>query len=171
MIRAGDGQHAQPEPFGFPDSGGVVVAGQQLGPGEQFGGELDELEPDLVLGERLQRQVAQPGVLEAADAVFGAGAQPVADFQVGESPTAGVGGEQVIRQPSWSVMRSWAPGWGRSRRAMIRIPGGQPVKVAGSQRVSSATWAPSRGWPSASSARRQACSGSAASASRTGWRP
>ena len=46
-----------------------------------------------------------------------------------------------MRQPCWSVMRSWAPGWGRSRRAMIRIPGGQPTKVVGSRRVSSATWA------------------------------
>ena len=51
---------------------------------------------------------------------------------------------RVMRQPWWSVMRNWAPGWGRSRRAMIRMPGGQPVKVAGSHRVSSATWAPAR---------------------------
>ena len=32
--------------------------------------------------------------------------------------------KQVIRQPLWSVNRSCAPGWGRSRRAMIRIPAG-----------------------------------------------
>jgi hypothetical protein len=47
----------------------------------------------------------------------------------------------VIRHPSWSVSRSCAPGCGRSRRAMIRIPAGQPVWVAGRWRVSSATCA------------------------------
>ena len=34
--------------------------------------------------------------------------------------------KQVIRQPSSSVNRNAAPGWGRSRRAMIRIPTGHP---------------------------------------------
>ena len=50
---------------------------------------------------------------------------------------------------------NWAPGWDRSRQAMTRMPGGRLVKVAGSHRVSSPTWAPSRGWPSASTAARQ----------------
>ena len=54
---------------------------------------LDQFEPDLVLGERLQRQVGQAGVLEPTDAVLGACAQSVADFQVGQPPAAGVGGE------------------------------------------------------------------------------
>jgi hypothetical protein len=39
---------------------------------------LNELEPDDVLGELVQRQVLQPAVFEPADAVFGAGAGSVA---------------------------------------------------------------------------------------------
>ena len=35
--------------------------------------------------------------------------------------------KQVMRFPSMSVTRSWAPGCGRSRRTMIRMPGGHPV--------------------------------------------
>ena len=86
--------------------------------------------------------------------------------------------KQVIRQPSWSVSRSCAPGWGRSRRAMTRIPSGQccgpnragdrvGVVGVGIQAVSSATWAPSRGSPSPSSAARHACSGIASIAALT----
>jgi CorA-like Mg2+ transporter protein len=86
--------------------------------------------------------------------------------------------KQVIRQPSWSVSRSWAPGCGRSRRAMTRIPAGQcwgpnragervGVVGIGIQVVSSATWAPSRGLPSESSAARHACGGMASIAALT----
>ena len=35
--------------------------------------------------------------------------------------------KQVMRLPSMSVTRSWAPGCGRSRRTMTRMPGGHPV--------------------------------------------
>lgn len=55
--------------------------------------------------------------------------------------------------------------------AMSRIPGGQPVNVAGSHRVSSATMAPSRGRPSASSAFFHAWRSNTFRESRTGWRP
>ena len=61
------------------------MPGQELGPGEELVGELGELEPDLVLVERLERQVGRAGVLQAADPVLGAGPEPVADFEVGES--------------------------------------------------------------------------------------
>ena len=53
----------------------------------------------------------------------------------------------VNRYPSTSSKRNCAPGWGRSRRTMIRIPGGQPVRS--SSPVNSATSAPARGSPSA----------------------
>jgi hypothetical protein len=61
----------------------VVGEGEGVGPGEQVGGEGDDLEPDLVLGVAVEGQVAHPGVLECADAVLGAGALAVSDFQVG----------------------------------------------------------------------------------------
>ena len=88
----------------------------------------------------MQRQVAQPGVFGVADAVLAAGAAAVAQFQVGELPALGVGGEAVNRWPSRSVNRSWAPGCGRSLRTITRIPAGQPVRS--SRPVSSATQAP-----------------------------
>jgi hypothetical protein len=99
--------------LGFPASGGVVVPGQGLCPGQQVGGERDDLEPDLVLGKAVEGQVTQPGVFEATDPVLGASVLPVAD-----SSAAGVQpgprvlvARQVIREPSWSVSRSCAPGW------------------------------------------------------------
>ena len=54
---------------------------------------MNHLEPDLVLRELLQRQVSEPGVLESADAVLGPCPQSVPDFQLGQPPTTGVGGE------------------------------------------------------------------------------
>jgi hypothetical protein len=54
------------------------VQGEHLHPGEQFTGQGDDLAPDLVLGESVQREVAQAGVLGAADAVLAAGAAAVA---------------------------------------------------------------------------------------------
>jgi hypothetical protein len=43
--------------------------GDHLGPGQQLAGQGDDLAPDLVLGEAPEREVAQPGVLRAADPV------------------------------------------------------------------------------------------------------
>jgi hypothetical protein len=65
--------------------------------------------------------------------------------------------KQVNRWPSMSVNRSCAPGWGRSLRAMTRIPVGQFARS--SRPVISATQAPGRTWPSASQAGSQIRSG------------
>jgi len=49
--------------FGLPKARGLVVLvvpGQELGPDLALGGELSELEPDLVLVELLERQVCAP---------------------------------------------------------------------------------------------------------------
>ena len=54
----------------------------------QFAGQRDDLAPDLVLGEVVQRQVAQAGVLGAADPVLAAGPAAVPQFQVGELAAA-----------------------------------------------------------------------------------
>jgi hypothetical protein len=71
----------------------LVVEGEHLHPGEEFAGEGEEFAPDLVLRVVVQWQVAQPGVLGRADAVFDAGAAAVPQFQVGELPAPGVGGK------------------------------------------------------------------------------
>jgi hypothetical protein len=74
-------------------------------------------------------------------------AQPVPDFQVGKAPANRVGGEHRDA-PAVGVgdVQLGAGVW-TSRRAMMRIPGGQPVKLLGIHRVNSATWAPSRRRP------------------------
>ena len=81
----------------------------------------------MVGGQLVQRQVAQPAVFEAADAVFGAGPAPVAQLEVGEAAAGRVGGEQGD-PPAVGVGQAQlrAGVWRRSRRAMIRIPAGQP---------------------------------------------
>ena len=71
----------------------VPVQGEHLRPGEQLAGEGDDLGPDLVLGEAVQGEVAQAGVLGAADAVLAPGAAAVPQFQVGELAACGAGGE------------------------------------------------------------------------------
>src|SRR5690606_10856353 len=79
--------------FGFVAASSGAVEGERLHPGEEFAGQGDEFAPDLVLGEMVQGQVGQAGVLGAADAVFAAGPAAVAEFQVGELAAAGVGDE------------------------------------------------------------------------------
>jgi hypothetical protein len=95
-----------------------------------------------VLVVAVQGQVPQPCVLGTADPVLAPGPAAVAQFQVGELPGSGAGGEAVTRLPSMSVIRSCAPGWGRSLRAITRIPFGHEDRS--SRPVSSATQALSR---------------------------
>jgi hypothetical protein len=60
-----------------------------LHPGGQLGGEGDDGAPDLVLGEAVQGQVGQPGVLGEPDPVLAAGSSAVPEFEVGELAGAG----------------------------------------------------------------------------------
>ena len=53
----------------FPGAGGSV-GGEHLQPGGQLAGHDGQLAPQLVLREAVQREVTQPGVLRAADAVL-----------------------------------------------------------------------------------------------------
>jgi hypothetical protein len=96
----------------------------------------------------VERQVGLADVFDTADAVFGAVAAAVPQFEVGQLPAAGVGGEAGDPRPLHSTGRSCAPGCGTSRRAMTRVRAGHPVRF--SSPVSSATSAPSRGSPSPS---------------------
>lgn len=81
------------ESLGFPPPCGWVGPGDGLGPDQQVHGEGDDLEPDLVLGEPVEGQVAQAGDFEVADPVLGPGSLAVSDFKVPESPALGVGRE------------------------------------------------------------------------------
>jgi hypothetical protein len=52
--------------FGFP-AAGAAGAGEQLGPGQEFAGQRDDLAPYLVLRVAVRRQVAQPGAERTLD--------------------------------------------------------------------------------------------------------
>jgi hypothetical protein len=69
LQASGGGEQALPEASGFP-AAALAGEGEHLGPGEQVAGEPDDLVSQLVLRESSERQVQQPGVLGAADAVF-----------------------------------------------------------------------------------------------------
>jgi hypothetical protein len=97
----------------------MVVEGQGLGPGDEVGGQGDHLEPDPVGLVVVERQVAQAGVVEAADAVFAAGALTVTNLQGGQGPAgaAGVSGDTsdapavVVGQPQLGTgMRTLSAG-------------------------------------------------------------
>jgi len=96
---SGDREQTEPQTLGFPEPGGQVVPGEGLGPDDQLRSEAADLEPDLVLVERLQRQVRDAGVFEVADAVLAAGAEPVLNLQFGQPATFGVGGEHGYPPP------------------------------------------------------------------------
>jgi hypothetical protein len=49
--------------------------GEALGEGQQVGGQGGDLKPDPILGQVVEGQVAHPGVLGVADAVFDAGVE------------------------------------------------------------------------------------------------
>ena len=61
-----DGEQAQAEPPELP-AAGLPGQGEHLGPGQQLAGQCDDLAPELVLREALQRQVPQPGVRSGED--------------------------------------------------------------------------------------------------------
>ena len=68
--------------------------GEHPHPGCQLDGQGDDGAPDLVLGEVVQRQVPQSGGLGDPDPVLAAGPAAMAQFQVGQLPTGGVGRER-----------------------------------------------------------------------------
>ena len=63
-------------------------------PGCQFGGERNDRQPDLILGETMRRQVRQAGVLRGADSVFATGPATMPQFQGLQAPDDCVGHER-----------------------------------------------------------------------------
>jgi hypothetical protein len=97
---------------------------------EQADAGQGQLEPGLVDCEQAGREPAEAGGFAGADPVFDAGVSAVPGLQVldGSAP----GGVSVAmtwcRQPSMVSNRaSWAPGCGRSRRTVNRVPSGKPA--------------------------------------------
>ena len=127
---------------------GLPGQGEHLRPGQEFTGQRDDLAPDLVLREPLQRQVPQPGVLRRAYPVLAPCPPAMPQLQVSQMALLRIVAKQVNRCPSISVDRNCAPGCGRSLRTMTRIPPGQPP--VSSRPVMSATQPPSRTSPSPS---------------------
>ena len=88
-----DGEQPQPQAFGFPAAGLGVGQGEELAPGGQVQGELDQGAPQLVLGEAVQGQIREAGVFGDPDPVLGARAAPVPQLQLGQLAADGVGRE------------------------------------------------------------------------------
>src|SRR5215216_6717848 len=134
-----------------------TVQQQRLGPAAKVLGGQDQLQPNGVAPHEVERQVLEAGGLGGADAVLDPGALAVAQLQPGQAGVGLVGDKTWKRCPSWSVKRSWAPGWASSRRHSTRVPAGQLLKST--QPVSSQTSAPGRICPSGSTAGVHAGSG------------
>lgn len=60
----------QPQAAGLPEAG-LAGQGEQGHPGEQVQGDLDDLQPDLILRGAVEREVAQTRGAGGADAVLG----------------------------------------------------------------------------------------------------
>jgi hypothetical protein len=78
-------KQAQPQPFSLPPAG-WPGEGQHLHPGQEFAGHGHEFAPDLILVKALQGQIAQAGVLRAANPVLAPRPAPAAQFQVRKLP-------------------------------------------------------------------------------------
>jgi hypothetical protein len=87
----------------------MLVEGQGFGPGDQFGGQSDDFEPDPIGLVVVEGQVAKAGVRQAADTVLGAGALAVADLKGRQRPAraAGVGRKAFPTSATGMERESW----------------------------------------------------------------
>jgi hypothetical protein len=91
---------AKPQPLGFP-AAGRPGQGDHLRPRDQLAGQGHDLAPQLVLGEALEWEIPQPGLLGAPDAVLAPG-PPVPQLQVSQLPRLVPVAKQVNRS-----VRNW----------------------------------------------------------------
>ena len=113
--------------FGF---GQVAVEAEVLGPGQQAAGQQGDGAPGLVAGEVLEGEVGESAVLPVPDPVFDSGVASVAEFQGSEIGAGGVGDETGVPPPVLGVEQGeLGAGWGRSRRQISRVPGGQVSRL------------------------------------------
>ena len=130
----------------------LAGAADRLGPGEQVVGGEAELHPDVVVDDVVERQVREARCFGVADDVLGASTLALTAARARRCRSRAVlVMNAVCRNPSMvSNNDNWAPGCGRSRRTINRVPSGQASRLTNS--VSSTTSAPSRRVPSASTA-------------------
>src|SRR5215472_4213850 len=77
----------------------LVVEAEALEEGEQVLSGEHQLQPDLVGGELAEREVAEPGVLAAADAVLDASTAAVARLEPRQVGVVLVGDEHLEPEP------------------------------------------------------------------------
>lgn len=128
-----DSEDPRSQPLGFPPPGCCVRSKARVWvqPGRWAAGVCSQI---WLAGWGVEGQVARSGVFQVADAVLGAGALPVADFEgcLEARPGAWYWGRSgLFRQMSRSVARNWAPGAGDHPHA------GSPVLRAGGARAGS----------------------------------
>src|SRR3984893_2697995 len=91
-------QEHEPQALGL-GGGELALEAQALGPGDEVLGDGHHLDPHGVVRELVEGEVAQPGVLGAADAVLHPGMAAVACLQVGEVVVGRVGEEDLVAPP------------------------------------------------------------------------
>ena len=94
----GDVQQPVTQPFRF-GLRELAVKHEGLGPDDQVVREHHDLQPHLVHRERLERQLAQAGVLVVTDPVLNAGALAVTTFQDGDVRIGLVGEDRLEAVP------------------------------------------------------------------------
>lgn len=97
--RRGDLEQPRAESFGLPSPCVAAGEGDGLHPGDKLRGELDDLAPDLVLRESLQRELLKAHVLRVANPVLAARAATVTQLEDGELSAASVGRERGDPHP------------------------------------------------------------------------
>jgi hypothetical protein len=92
------------------------------GPGQQVQGHGGEAGPDAVVDDAVGGQVGQPAGFEVADDAFGSASLAVAGFEDGGVADGVTDARGVAPAVEVVEQESWAPGWGRSRRTINRVP-------------------------------------------------
>ena len=150
---SGDGEDPQAEPFGLV-AGRFRGQGEAGAPGQQVLGQCADRQPDPVLGQVVERQVAQPGVFAARIRSSTRAWRRWSSSSMSAGRSGRLVRMAVYRIPSTSQMdicryfaRCLAAREGCSRRTISRLPGGQPATQPAS--VASATRATPAGSASA----------------------
>ena len=117
----GDVQDAVAQPLGLADLV-LAVEPELLGPDDDVVRDDRELEPRGVRVEGVEREVRGAGRLQRLDAVLDLGVLAVRTSSAAISASGWSVMKHWKRCPSRSVKLSCAPGWGRSRRQISRVP-------------------------------------------------
>ncbi len=117
----GCGEEAEPEAARLPpaDFAGQAEHGH---PGQEIEGDLDDLQPDLVMRGVVQGQVVQTDGADGAVRFSALARWPCRSSSVAIGTPVVLVAHAVSRRLSASVKCNWALRWGRSLRTISRIP-------------------------------------------------